>query len=153
MDYGNSQLGGQKGEFIPNPNAQFEINLPPPDEQKKRQEQDSRSVGISAMETSNQNARQEVQSTPGMAIDVELPPETMAEKSIDAAKQYVDVENKSDAIGPIKTGETLNQGGIKGIEEAIGTLSKTGDVAGFYDRAREMARENLEASYDRKILG
>lgn len=51
----------------------------------------------------------------------------------------------------IRTKEMLHKEGVKKVDEVISDLGKTGDVADFYETAREMMEQNLENSYGRKM--
>jgi|GEM_PF-5173403 len=51
----------------------------------------------------------------------------------------------------IKTGERLNEAGIKKIEKARSKLNQDDNIADFYDEVRGLMVENLKNSYNREV--
>ena len=51
----------------------------------------------------------------------------------------------------IKTGERLNEAGIKKIEKAKSKLNQDDNIADFYDEVRGLMVENLKNSYNREV--
>ncbi len=50
-----------------------------------------------------------------------------------------------------KTTDKLDQTGVEAIDAAVEKLNQDGDIANFYDTARQMMEANLDNSYDRKL--
>ena len=51
----------------------------------------------------------------------------------------------------IKTEEFLDARAIKVVDNAINKLNQDGDIANFYDTARDMVETNLKNSYNREL--
>lgn len=156
MNYGNSQPNQYNkdfdGQFVPNPNS--DINLPPPEQYLN---QDPRTVGASAMESFSGKESYNVQnvpSSPEPVMDAELPPETIADNNSDEENSGDDLGSSGVDVSGIKTGENLNQAGVKAVENYIDGLGNgTFNPADFYGGVRGAARKNMENSYeDRNIL-
>lgn len=86
----------------------------------------------------------------GKIINLEMPPGAKldnAPKPLDQAKIIESSINKS----ALNTEGRLESAGVKEIDKAISRLNRTGDIADFYDTARDAMEVNLDNSYNRKL--
>ena len=88
----------------------------------------------------------------GQIIDLAMPPNLAQQdtKSIKTAKP-ADIVEASLNTHVIKTKDRLDPAGVKEIDNAIIKLNQTGNVADFYDTARNAMEVNLDNSYNRKL--
>lgn len=114
-------------------------------------ERDSRSIGDSAINSLRDNNEQE--RTPDSVrlgeIMVEMPPNASPDDidRVDPAKVIEASFNRA----AFKTGDKLDPNGVKEIDKAIANLGQTGNVADFYDTAREAMEANIDNSFGRKL--
>lgn len=86
----------------------------------------------------------------GKIINLEMPPGAKLDNAPKPANQAEIIEssiNKS----VINTEGRLESAGVKEIDKAISKLNKTGNIADFYDTARDAMEVNLDNSYNRKL--
>lgn len=86
----------------------------------------------------------------GKIINLEMPPGAKldnAPKPLDQAEIIESSINKS----ALNTEGRLESAGVKEIDKAILKLNKTGNIADFYDTARDAMEVNLDNSYNRKL--
>ncbi|MBO7718230.1 hypothetical protein J6S37_01905 [Candidatus Saccharibacteria bacterium] len=120
-------------------------------------ERDHRSIGNKAMgapETSpdQENVNSEVPDLTNMGKVISLdasrrdynPKENPS--TAEVAEQAISFDRKK-----IKTGETLEEAGVQEVQNVINKLNQDGNVADFYDTARDMMEANLYNSYKRKL--
>ena len=120
-------------------------------------ERDHRSIGNKAMgapETSpdKENVNSEVPDLTNMGKVISLdasrrdynPKENPS--TAEVAEQAISFDRKK-----IKTGETLEEAGVQEVQNVINKLNQDGNVADFYDTARDMMEANLDNSYNRKL--
>lgn len=143
MDYGQPKEISNSPEIIkdsPNGADSWDNSL----------ERDPRSIGSAINNLRNKN---EQERTPDNArlgeIIVEMPPNVSPDDidRVDPAKVIEASFNRT----AFKTGDKLDPNGVKEIDKSIAKLEQTGDVAGFYDTAREAMEANIDNSFGRKL--
>ena len=83
----------------------------------------------------------------GKVVELNMPPRTSEDKEMDPNKI---IEASFDRT-VIKTDDKLNSGAIKEVDAAIVKLNQTGNIADFYDTARDAMEVNLSNSYNRTL--
>lgn len=96
----------------------------------------------------------------GQVVSLEMPPGVSPEQtsnhpepqsSSSATNEPQGAPSTPTSHPSIKTTNRLNEHGVKNIDDAISKLGQDGNIADFYDLARDMMEENLENSYQRKL--
>ena len=145
MDYGQTTQPDKEPVFSA-PSAGEEINWNSPIER------DPRHIGNSAINSPesplNQPENAPISSTEQI-VSIEMPPGTEPETPPEnnATPEPATPFDKS----RIKTGKSLSKDSAQEINKVIGKLNRDGDVASFYDTARDMMEANLENSFNRKL--
>lgn len=99
----------------------------------------------------------------GRIIDLEMPPvtregfaqpEQVSKKFNKKAPSDAEILSQalSFSIKDIKTDDKLDPRAVKIVDDAIHKLDQDGNIADFYNTAREMMETNLENSYNRKLV-
>ena len=157
MDYGqpkkindNSDFFAAKTNFLSetikdNPNETSSWNNNP--------ERDPRPIGDSAINSLHKSDKQDEQiptnTKLGEIIEVGLPPNASPD-NIDSADPAKVIEASFNRTA-FKTSDKLDPNGVKEIDRSIAKLEQTGDVADFYDTAREAMEANIDNSFSRKL--
>lgn len=116
-------------------------------------DRDLRNMGGSAIDSAEASSRQE-ESAPspelGKIINLAMPPGAKQDNPSKTAKK-ADIIEFSLNYNVIKTKEHLEEAAIKEIDNSITRLKQTGNVADFYDAARNAMEANVDNSYERKL--
>ncbi len=126
----------------------FELNTPGLDTENTAWSpdptpRDSREIGSRAIENSDPRPRPEI--SPAILEQSNLPPMPKDTAIVESA---LDIPFDKNAL---KTTDKLSQTGIEAIDAAVEKLNQDGDIANFYDTARQMMEANLDNSYNRKL--
>ena len=93
----------------------------------------------------------------GQIVNLEMPPGVEMPEMPDSLEQKALAEAQILAqtipldAEAIKTDDQLDPRAVKIVDDAIHKLDQDGNVADFYDAARDMMETNLENSYHRKL--
>ena len=81
----------------------------------------------------------------GQVVNLEMPPTQLPQ---DGTMPLGQTENAPAFVeSNIKTTEKLESAGIREVDNIIGKLNRDGNIASFYDSARDMMEVNLKNSY------
>lgn len=83
-------------------------------------------------------------------IEPTMPP-TMSEETQTQSSLKTDIIEASLDKTALNTEGRLESAGVKEIDKAISELNRTGNVADFYETARDAMETNLNNSYNRKL--
>lgn len=147
MDYGNT------------PNFELDnFNLDTNEWQNTTPGRDPRAIGnriISTPENSPfQTPDQLGEVVPSMPPGYEQPgpaPEAAPGPEMPPAPSNAEIAVPAIDEAALKTEDRLDPRAVKVVDEAIHKLNQDGNIADFYDTARNMMETNLENSYNRKL--
>ena len=123
-------------------------------------ERNQREIGNKALstpgESQNPNLSSESAPTPeinldpelGQVVQMDMPPNHVSDdKELGVAETAALAVNMSS----IKTKDKLAEEGVKEVDNIITKLNQDGNIADFYETARDMAYANLKNSYNREV--
>lgn len=115
-------------------------------------DRDLRNLGGSAMNPheSSSSLGEKLPSLDSRIVNLEMPP-GMKQAAAPNQTEIINAIETSLNSNAIKTGDRLDSAGVKEIDNAIVKLNQTGDIADFYDTARDAMEINLDNSYNRKL--
>lgn len=158
MDYGHTgQINGAGTNSVDTNNFEAKNNLDLTNKDISwtgpSADRDLRSIGgsvINSRETSHHQEEDPSSPELGKIIDLAMPPGVKQDNPYETAKK-ADIIEASLNHNVIKTKDRLDPAGVKEVDNAIAKLNQTGDVADFYDTARNAMETNLDNSYNRKL--
>lgn len=144
---GAGALGVTSAQMAQTANATPEVGAMPPMEipgmPMPSNEAAPRGVGVELDPNLVPGGRSEMQNGLGEVVELTPPPVAEEPSAADVAASAAGFDKEN-----IKTTDTLNEAGVKGVEMAITKLKQDGNIADFYTLVRgEMLDANMDNSF------